>query len=105
MLAELLTPLYQACIDQAYHPRVFKTTNTITMKKLGKKTIDYASSKGYWPIVLLNTLGKVIKYIIGKKILYLAETYHLLPETQMGAKRGKSMETALELLSEQIHTV
>ena len=74
ILAELLTPLYQACIDQAYHPRVFKTANTITMKKPEKKSIDYASPKGYRPIALLNTLGKVMKSIIGKKISYLAET-------------------------------
>lgn len=42
---------------------------------------------------------------MGKKISYLAETYHLLPETQMGARKGKSMEIALELLTEQVHTI
>lgn len=36
-LLELLTPLFQACINQAYHPQAFKTANTITMKKPGKK--------------------------------------------------------------------
>ena len=88
-LAELLTPLYQACIDQAYHLQVFKTVNTITMKKPGKKSIDYDSPKRYWPIAFFNTLGKVIESIMGKKILYLAETYHLLSETQMGTWRDK----------------
>ena len=42
---------------------------------------------------------------MGKKILYLAETYHLLPETQIGARRGKFTEMTSELLLEQIHTV
>ena len=104
-LSELITPLFQACITQVYHPKVFKTANTITMKKPGKKDTDYATPKDYHPIALLNTFSKVIELIMGKKILYLAETYQLLPETQMGARRGKSTETALELLTKQVHTV
>lgn len=104
-LLELLTPLFQACINQAYHPQAFKTANTITMKKPGKNKIDYTPPKSYCPIALLNTLGKVMESIMGKKISYLAETYHLLPETQMGVRKGKSMEIALELLTEQVHTI
>lgn len=70
------------------------------MKKPGKS--DYTTPKAYRPIALLNTLGKVFKSIIGRKITYLAEKYRLLPEAQMGARKNK---TALELLTEQIHTV
>lgn len=43
--------------------------------------------------------------IMGKKISYLAEKYQRLPETQIGAKKGKFTETALELLTEQVHTI
>ena len=43
--------------------------------------------------------------IMSKKITHIAETHRLLPDTQMGARRGRSTETALELLTEQIHTV
>ena len=39
------------------------------------------------------------------KISYLAESLHLLPDAQMGARRGRSTETALELLTEQVHAV
>lgn len=42
---------------------------------------------------------------MGKRISYLAETYQLLPETQVEARKGKSTETAFELLTEQVHTV
>ena len=104
-LLELLTPLFQACVNQAHYPQVFKMANTITIKKPGKKETDYAIPKGYCPIALLNTLGKVMESIMGKKISYLAETHQLLSEAQMGARRGKSTETALELLTEQIHIV
>lgn len=40
-----------------------------------------------------------------KKISYLAKTYQLLLKTQVKAKRDKSTETALELLTEQVHTI
>lgn len=39
------------------------------------------------------------------KISYLAEKHQLIPSTQMGGRPGKSTETALELLTEQVHTV
>lgn len=48
---------------------------------------------------------QIMESTVGKKISYLAETYQLLPETQVKARRGKSTETALELLTEQVHTV
>ena len=37
-LAELLTPLFQACVTQAYHPREFKRANTIALKNRERKT-------------------------------------------------------------------
>ena len=102
-LAELLTPLFQACVTQAYHPREFKRANTITLKKPGKK--DNTSPKAYRPIALLNTMGKVLEAVIAKKITHIAEQHRLLPDTQMGARRGRSTESALELLTEQVYTV
>lgn len=100
----MLTPLFQACIEQSYHPCAFKTANTIVMKKPPGK-LDYTIPKGYRPIALLNTLGKAFESIMAEKLTYLAETHGLLPDTQMGARRGKSTESALELLTEQVHTV
>ena len=104
-LLKMIMPLFQACITQAYHPEAFKIANTITMKKPGEKDTDYATPNDYHSIALLNTLGKVIESIMGKKISYLAETHQLLPKTQRGARRDKSTETALELLTEQVYIV
>lgn len=39
------------------------------------------------------------------KIRYITELYQLIPNTQMGGRRGRSTETALELLKEQVHAV
>lgn len=57
------------------------------------------------PIALLNTTGKALESITAVKISHLTELYQLIPNTQMGSRRGKSTETALELPTEQIHTV
>lgn len=102
-VSALLTPVYQACVDLAYHPKAFKIANTVALKKPGKD--DYTNPKAYRPIALLNTMGKVLESIMSKKITHLAETHKLLPETHMGARRGESTETALEMLTEQVHTV
>ena len=102
-LTDLLTPLYQACVTLAYHPRAFKIANTITLKKPGKD--DYTTPKAYRPIALLNTMGKVLEAVIARRITHMAESNNLLPDMQMGARRGRSTESALELLTEQVHTV
>lgn len=104
-LSESLTPLYQACVRLTYHPYAFKTAHTIVIRKPGKDAEDYVNPKAYRPIALLNTLGKTLESIMAEKISYLAERFNLLPCTQMGARRGRSTETALELLTEQVHTV
>ena len=92
-LVELLSPLFQACVTHSYHLRAFKMANTIARKKICKG--DYTTPKAYRPIALLNTLSKFMESIIGSKITYLAETYRLLPDTQMGARKGRSTESAL----------
>ena len=61
--------------------------------------------KAIAPLLYLILFGKLMESIMGKKISYLAEIHQLLPETQMGARWGKSTKTALELLTEQVHTV
>ena len=103
-LSDILAPLFQACVEQSYHPRAFKIANTIVMKKpLGRA--DYSIPKGYRPIALFNTLGKALESIMVEKLTYLADTFNLLPDTQMGARQNRSTESALELLTEQVHTV
>ena len=102
-LIKLLTPLFQACVNEGYHPKVFKIANTITLKKPGKG--NYTDPKAWRPIALLNTLGKALESIIARKISHLTEEFKLIPDTQMGARPGRGTETALELLTEQVHTV
>ena len=50
-------------------------------------------------------MGKALETIFARRLGDLAETYNLLPSQQVGARRDRSRETALELLVESVHTV
>jgi hypothetical protein len=102
-LTTILIFLFQSCIELSYHSIVFKMINTITIKKLEKD--DYIVLKVYRLIILLNTLSKSLESIINKKIFYLTKTYRLLLDTQIRVRRNKFIESALKLLTKQIHIV
>jgi hypothetical protein len=73
------------------------------IRKPGKESYE---EPGAWRlIVLLNTIGKLIKAVIAKRIQEAVEQHHLLPDTQIGARTKRSTETALELLTKQVQTV
>ena len=101
--APALTALFQACIDQGYHPKEFKQARTIALQKPGKA--DYTLPENYRPIALLECLGKALERVVAAKLTTLAETYELLPQYQMGGRRQRNTLTALELLTEQTHTI
>jgi hypothetical protein len=102
-LTTILISLFQSCIELSYHSTVFKMINTITIKKLEKD--DYIVLKAYRLIALLNTLSKSLESIIDRKIFYLTKTHRLLLDTQMRVRRDKFIESALKLLTKQIHIV
>ena len=102
-MALSITKLFQACFDLGYHPEHFKKANTIVLKKPNKP--DYSEPKAYRPIALLDTLGKALETVISGRLTALAEKYNLLPQQQMGARKGRSVETALETITDAVHTV
>jgi hypothetical protein len=99
----LLRNIFQACLNLGVQPKCWKEATVIMLRKPGKP--DYSDPKAYRPISLLNTLGKVLEAVIAKRLRFLSETYALLPSTQMGARKQRSVDTALQLLLERIYTV
>ena len=95
--------LFQACYDLGYHPRPFKEANTIILKKPQKT--DYSEPKAYRPIALLDTLRKALEAVISIRIREYAEANRLLLEEQMGARKGRSVETALESITDAVYIV
>jgi hypothetical protein len=54
--------LADACLWVGYWPTHFKESVSVIIPKLGKPS--YSTPKSFWPIVLLNTLGKLIEKMI-----------------------------------------
>jgi hypothetical protein len=100
-LVSYLQPLFQACINLSYHPTRFFHCNTVPLRKPGK--VDYSAPEAWRPIALLNTLGKVLKSIIARWISTLSEEHSLLPAQHIGARPGRSIDTALDFLVQQIY--
>lgn len=94
--------LFQACLNNGYHPRCFKDALIVPLRKPQKP--DYTKPRAWRPISLLNTLGKLLEAIIARKIRGVAEHYHLLPATQMGVRQGRDAPMAVDLLTDQVHT-
>jgi hypothetical protein len=60
--------LANACIHIGHWPFFFKESTLVIIPKLGKPS--YSASKAFWPIVLLNILGKLIKKCISNWIQF-----------------------------------
>ncbi len=98
-----LINLFRACIKLNYHSLCFRIAHIIVLKKLNKK--NYSNVKTYRLIILLNTLNKILKSIITRRISSLAKTHDMFSIFQMNDRKNRNCETALKLLIEQIHTV
>ena len=102
-LAAAVAAIATACWKLGHYPKQFKHARTVVIRKPGKAAYDVP---GAWrPIALLNTIGKLVEALTASRLRDAAEEHGLLPDTQMGARRGRSTETALELLVEQVRTV
>ena len=95
--------LITAVNSTSYFPERFRTARTIVLRKPSKP--DYSDPGAWRPIALLSTIGKIIETITARRLSALAEQAGLLPDTQMGNRKNRSTDTALDLLLEQIYTV
>ena len=102
VLLEPLRWLFNQCMNLGYHPKHFRKSITITLKKSNKG--DYSQPKHYRPIAFLNIMGKTLEAIVAARIGYMADTHDMLPDTHMGGRRGTTVDTALHSLLGKIHT-
>jgi hypothetical protein len=100
-LYEYLQALLQACFAFSYHPSHFRHSSAVALRKPGKE--DYSVPAAWQHIALLRTLGKVLEGVVARKITALFEEHGLLPPQHMGARPGRSTETALDLLLQQVY--
>jgi hypothetical protein len=96
-----LQPLFQACNKISYNPTAFCPCNTVSLKEPGKG--DYSAPGAWRPIALFNTLWKVLEGVIARQILTLSEEDSIVPAQHMGTCPGRSIDTALNFLVQQIY--
>ena len=77
-----------ACIDLGYWPNHFKRSSTVIIPKPNKPLYD--SPKLFRPIILLNTLGKLIEKVIGERIQFHVITNNFIYPSQLGGLKFKS---------------
>ena len=80
------------CITLSYWPKYFKVSTTVVIPKLNKSSYD--SPKAFWPIVLLNTLGKLIKKVIAKRLQFIVVSNNFVHLSQLSGLKFKSTADA-----------
>ena len=100
ILIDRLHPIYAAMLDKNLHYDPWKTFTTVVLRKPGKPHYDVL--KAYHPIVLLNTMWKVLTAIVADQITFLTEKYQLLPKNHFGGRPGRTTTDAMHLLTLRI---
>jgi hypothetical protein len=78
---ELFNYLYSVFMANGYHPKCFKEATGVILKKpqfVKSPYRNYALSKVYRVISLLNCLAKIMEKIIARKLAVIAEFKTLL---------------------------
>jgi len=65
--------LFKRCFQKKIQLTQFKSAITIVLRKLSKK--DYFNARAYKLIALLDTLNKILKFIISKRLRSVVEVY------------------------------
>jgi len=84
--------LANTCLVLHHWPRHFKELVSVIIPKPGKPAYD--TSKAFRPIILLNTLGKLIKKMIARRLQFDAVKYGILHSNQLGDVAQQSTEDA-----------
>jgi hypothetical protein len=88
-------------IVNGYHPKCFKKVTGIILKKPQSAKSpyrNYALSKAYRIISLLNCLAKVMEKIIARRLAVMAKFKTLLHMHQIGGRRQKFAINAVMVL-------
>ena len=81
-----------ACIELGHWPKYFKVSTTIVIPKPNKSSYDH--SKAFCPIVLLNTLGKLIEKVIAERLQFIVASNNFIHLCQLGGLKFKSTADA-----------
>ena len=81
-----------ACINLRHWPKYFKVSTMVVIPKPNK--LSYNNPKAFHPIVLLNTLGKLIEKVITKRLQFTVASNNFIHPSQLGGLKFKSTADA-----------
>ena len=81
-----------SCLNLEHWPNYFKYSSTIIIPKPNKTSYD--QPKVFQPIVLLNTLGKLIKKVIAERLQFTVTSNDFIHLSQLGELKFKSTTDA-----------
>ena len=100
LLVNRLWYIYNAILEKEIYYAPWKYFSTVVLRKPRKPCYD--TPKAYHPIVLLNTLGKLMTAVVAEQLTYYTEKHALLPPTHFGGCQGKTTTDALHTLTYRI---
>jgi hypothetical protein len=99
---EVVLALANGCIDTGCWPKHFKESTSVIILKPNKPS--YSTPKAFRPIVLLNTLGKLVEKMISNRFQFDMISFNLVNPNQMGGVRQCSTKDAGIFLTHLVHT-
>ena len=97
-----LQRIFNVSLNQEYCSKHFRKSITIALRKSQKKFYSLVSS--YRSIVLLNIISKIMKFILIRRINFLAKNYNLLSRTHFDVRKEVFTKHALHYMIERIHS-
>jgi hypothetical protein len=99
-LSNRLLHICRAMTENAWYYEPWKLSTTVILHKPGKPRYD--TPKAYRPIVLLNTMCKVLTAILAEVMTFYTEKFQLLPPNHFGGRPGRTTTDAVHLLVHRI---
>jgi len=87
-----ITNITDACINLGHWPNYFKQSSTVIIPKPNK--LAYDDPKHFWPIVLLNTLRKLIEKVIANRLQFHVVKNDIIYPSQLDGLKFKSTSDA-----------
>ncbi|PPQ95966.1 hypothetical protein CVT25_000409 [Psilocybe cyanescens] len=97
----VLLSLANACLQVGHWPKHFKESMLVIIPKLNKPS--YSAPKAFRPIVLLNTVGKLIEKMLSNRIQFDGVASDVFHPNQIGGICQQSTEDAGLILMHMVH--
>ncbi|PPQ94125.1 hypothetical protein CVT25_007934, partial [Psilocybe cyanescens] len=98
----VLLALANACLRVGHWPKHFKESMLIIIPKPNKPS--YSAPKAFRPIVLLNTVGKLIEKMLSNRIQFDSIASDVFHPNQIGGIHQQFTENAGLILTHMVHT-